>query len=183
MPDTVIDAGIGGYLRWRPRMVRMSIFNDIRATLLATGWMDANLEFPFTVREFFAEFGSYVQDAVHVNTLVVDNGNPGEMGEWELGGELTRQYRFNLAFYAQDDDIGLAVFGDLSDRFDGLTAAPYVALYDYSQSTPPLVRMMEVDSWQWARAPQDAAPYEHHLFMAELIVRDFVSGDRTEMSA
>jgi len=181
MTDTVIDGGVGGFVRWRSRMVRSSVFNDLRATLQATGWTSADLEFPFTVKEFFPEFQIYVQDEVHVNTLVIDNGDPSAIGEWELGGDLTRQHRFNFGFYAQDDDTGLAVFSDLSDRYDGLTNAPYVALYDYNHATPPLVRMMEVDSWQWARAPQDAVPYEHHLFFGELIVRDFVDGGRTVM--
>jgi hypothetical protein len=181
MPDTVIDTGVGGYVRWRGRMVRSSVFNDLKRTLTATGWLDTELEYPFQVREFFAEFSVYVQDAIHVNTMVIDNGDPTPIGEWELGGDMTRTYRFSLGFYAQDDETGLAVFSDLQDRYDGLTEIPYVALYNYNAATPPLIRYMEVEGFQYARAPQDAVPYEHHLFFAELMVRDFIDGDRTTM--
>lgn len=179
--DSIVDGGVGGYVRWRGRMVRASVFNDLNDTLDATGWTNSSLRYAFEVREFFAEFASFVQDSVHVNTLVLDDGDPSELVEFELGGELTRAYRFNMAFYAQDDDTGLAVFSDLADRYDGLTAQRYVPLYNYNLPNPPLVRMMEVESFQYTRAPQDAVPWEHHLFFAELIIRDFVSSDRTPM--
>lgn len=179
--DTVIDGGAGGYVRWRSRMVRSSVYNDLVATLTATGWTNANLSFPFTVKEFFPEFTIYVQDKVHVNTMVIDDGEPTAMEEWELGGELTKVYRFNLAFYGQDAETGIAVFSDLDDRYEGLTNAPFVPLYDYNRATPPLIRMMAVESFQYTRAAADSVPYEHHLFFAELQVRDFIDGDRTVM--
>lgn len=181
--DTVVDGGIGGYVRWRSRMVRSSVYNDLVGTLAATGWTDASLDYPFDVREFFPEFRAYVQDRAHVNTMVIDYGDPGPLEEWELGGDLSRVYRFNLGFYGQDDETGIAVFSDLDDRYEGLTSAPFVALFDYNKATPPLVRMMAVESFQWTRAPADSAPWEHHLFFAELQVRDFMSGDRTQMQA
>lgn len=179
--DTVIDGGAGGYVRWRHRMVRSSVFNDLKATLQATGWLDSELTFPFAVREFFPEFTAYVQDEVHVNTLVLDNGVPGQIEEWELGGEMTREYRFSMGFYGQDDDTGIAVFSDLGDRYDGLTNQPYIPLYNYAEATPPLIRMMEVEDFRWSRAPEDAVPYEYHLFFAELTLRDFIDGNRTTM--
>ena len=183
--DTVIDGGVGGYVRWRGRMVRSSVYNDLVATLTATGWTNATLDYPFTVKEYFPEFAVYVQDSVHVNTLVLDDGEPTPLEEWEMGGLLTQVYRFNLAFYGQDEETGLAVFADLSDRFQGLTNAPFVPLYNYNVAGPtfPLIRMMAVESFQFVHAPADAVPYDHHLFFAELLVRDFVDGDRTVMSA
>lgn len=184
--DLPLDAGVGGYLRWRQRMIRLSVFNDIKRTLTATGWLDApGLEYAFDVKEFFAEFAAYQQDRVHVNTLTIDDGEPQQLEEFEMGGKYTRLFRINLACYAQDNDTGLAVFSDLSDRYEGITDAPFVSLFDYNQIGPdfPLITRMEVESFQYARAPLEAVPYEHHLFFAELIIRDFIDANRTSMTA
>jgi hypothetical protein len=180
--EVTIDSGDGGYVRWRPRMVRLSVFEDLKTTLTTLGWMSAPLQYPFEVKEFFPEFAVYADDAVHINTLVMDNGDPGVMQEYELGGLLTRMYRMNFAFYAQDDETGIAVFSDLTDRYQGLTDSPYISLLNYNAvGDPPLITRMEVDSFQYVKASLDVAPYEHHLWFGELIVRDFIDGNRTEM--
>lgn len=180
--DIPIDGGIGGYVRWRPRMVRLSVFEDLKRTLTSTGWMNANLDKPFTVKEFFPEFAVYADDEVHVNTLTLDNGDPQPIEDFEMGGDRTRIYRLNLAFYSQDDETGLAVFSDLADRYEGITDAPYISLLDYNTSgTPPLITRLEVEGFQYVRAALDVAPYQHHLWFAELLVRDFIDGNRTEM--
>lgn len=177
-----IDSGDGGYIRWRPRMVRLSVFNDLRATLTTLGWMSAPLQYAFEVKEFFPEFAEYAQDVIHVNTLVMDNGDPGVMEEYELGGQFSRLYRINFAFYAQDEETGIAVFSDLNDRYVGLTDSPYISLLNYNAAgTPPLIARMEVESFQYVKASLDVAPYEHHLWFAELVVRDFIDSDRTTM--
>lgn len=177
-----IDSGDGGYVRWRPRMVRLSVFEDMKNTLNQTGWMSAHLKHPFALREFFPEFLTYQSDAVHVNTMAVDNGDPLPLEDFELGGMRTRLYRINAAFYAQDDETGMAIFSDLADRYEGTTDAPYISLYDYNAaSNPPLITRMEVEGFQYTRAAMDVAPYEHHLWFMELMVRDFVDGNRTEM--
>ena len=180
--EITIDSGDGGYVRWRPRMVRLSVFEDMKNTLTTTGWMSANLKYPFALKEFFPEFATYQQDAVHVNTLAVDSGDPLEMEEYELGGKFSRLYRINMALYAQDNETGVAIFADLEDRYNGLTDSPYISLFDYNQgANPPLITRMEVDSFQYTRAALDVAPYEHHLWFGELMVRDFVDSNRTEM--
>lgn len=177
-----IDSGDGGYIRWRPRMVRLSVFQDLKATLTTLGWMDAPLQHDFEVKEFFPEFAVYSDDAVHVNTMVLDNGDPGLISEYESGGLLTRVYRINFAMYAQDDETGIAVFSDISDRYEGLTDSPFVSLLNYNVSgDPPLITRMEVESFQYVKAALDVAPYEHHLWFAELVIRDFIDGSRTTM--
>jgi hypothetical protein len=170
--------GAGGYIRWRPRMVRESVFQDMKNTLAAAGYMGATphiaLHYPVNVIEFFPEFAIYDQDKVQYNTIAVDNGEPGPMEEYELGGQFSRDYRFNMALYAESDGIGISMFSDLADRYHGLTNFPFVPLYNYNAATPTLVLNMEVLNFQYTRAPQDVAPWEHHLFFGELIVRDLV---------
>ena len=170
--------GDGGYVRWRPRMVRQSVFEDMKTTLRNNGYMGATpsiaLKYPVDVVEFFPEFAIYDTDKVKYNTIAIDNGEPGPLEEYELGGLFSRDYRFSMALYAENDGIGLSMFSDLGDRYLGLTNYPFVALYNYNAATPTRVVNMEVLAFQYARAPQEVAPYEHHLFFAELLVRDFV---------
>lgn len=170
--------GDGGYVRWRPRMVRESVFEDMKTTLANSGYIGASpsiaLKYPVDVVEFFPEFGVYDQDTVKYNTIAVDNGEPGPLEEYELGGLFSRDYRFNMALYAENDGIGLSLFSDLGDRYLGLTNYPFIPLYNYNETVPSLIVNMEVLAFNYTRAPQEVAPYEHHLFFGELILRDFV---------
>jgi hypothetical protein len=177
--------GAGGYVRWRPRMVRQSVFEDMKTTLSNNGYLGSTpsiaLNYPVDVVEFFPEFAIYDQDTVKYNTIAVDNGEPGPLEEYELGGIYSRDYRFNMALYAENDGIGLSLFSDLGDRYLGLTNYPFIPLYNYNATTPSLIVNMEVLTFGYTRAPVEVAPYEHHLFFGELILRDFVqqNPDRT----
>lgn len=176
-PDPEVD-GEGGYVRWRPRMVRTSVFEDLKTTLANTGWTGStpaiSLKYPVSVVEFFPEFAIYDENKVRWNTLAIDEGDPGDLEEFELGGKFSRDYRFNLALYAESDGIGSSLFSDLADRYLGLTDSPFISLYNYNVATPALIVRLEVQGFQYLKAPQDVAPAEHHLFFAELLVRDFV---------
>lgn len=180
--QVTIDSGIGNYVRWRARMVRLSVLADIERVIGATGWASAELAYPFEVKEFFPEFAVYANDTVHVNTLVLDHAEPSGLAEYELGGLLYQNYRINMALYAQDDETGIAVFSDLADRFSGRTDAPYISLFDYNVTPDaPLITRMEVVGFEHAKASLDVAPYEHHLYYAVLAVTDFVDGGRVDM--
>lgn len=183
-PQPEID-GVGGYLRWRPRMIRQSVFQDLEETLGRSGWTGATptmaIKYPVTVVEFYPEFAIYEQDKVRYNTVALDQGDPGPLEEFELGGKFSRDYRFNMAVYAESDGIGSSLFSDLADRYLGLTDSPFVSLYNYNAATPTLIVRLEVEGFQYVRAPADVAPYEHHLFFAELIVRDFVDQNPVRM--
>lgn len=177
--------GVGGYVRWRHRMVRQSVFEDLKATLALAGYTGATptikLKYPLTVVEFFPEFAAYEQDKVRWNTIAIDTGDPGTLEEYELGGMYSKDYRFNMALYAESDGIAQSVFSDLADRYQGLTDSPYVGMYNYNAATPSLIVRMEVESFQYIRAPQDVAPYEHHLFFSELTVRDFIDQNQVRL--
>lgn len=183
-PQPEID-GEGGYVRWRPRMVRQSIFYDLETTLSNSGWTGATptmaVKYPVNVVEFYPEFAIYEQDKVRYNTLALDQGDPGELAEFELGGKFSRDYRFNMALYAESDGIGASLFSDLADRYTGMTDSPFIGLYNFNAATPTLIVRLEVMGFQYLRAPADVAPYEHHLFFAELIVRDYVDQNRVRM--
>lgn len=183
-----ITSGTHSYVRWRDRMCRLSLLADIKLTLETTGWFGQLTNYPLEVTEFFPEFQIYVEDATHINTLVVDVGEALPMAEWQMGGGdmgYSRLFRLSLGMYTESDEVGIGIFSDLGDRYNGLTASPFVSLFNYNSAGPdyPLVTRMEVAQWQHTRAPNDVSPYEHHLWYGELIVRDFINGDRVEMES
>lgn len=181
------------YVRHRTRMVRESIFEDLRDTLIRTQWLEgttrdgvttgpdetlALLEGrPLDLIDYFPESDG-AQAETLFNTFAMDIGDPGEMVEGELGGFLEQPYTFNMAFYALTDAVAMAVMSDLHDRYMGITESPYISLYNYLADPPNIVVRMEVENFRYARDIQQIAPHEVHLFFASLEITDYVDQAR-----
>lgn len=178
--------GVGGFVRWRPRMVRQSVLQDIKQTLSVSGWLGIPtvglLTQAITFEDAFPEEDLVQGRTVGLNTFVLDNGRPGVLEEYEMGGLYSRPYAFSMAFFAETDAVALSLYSDLADRYNGLTVSPWISLYNYAAATPTLVTRMEVESFEYGRAPREVAGQERHLFLAELQVLDFVdqTGTRTQ---
>lgn len=187
---------IAGYVRHRPRMVRESVYQDLRDTLIRTEWLvgttrdgsvtttSANtlalLEgSPLHLIDYFPESDGGPPETLF-NTFALDIGEAGESEEGELGGGYrVHPYTFNMAFYAKTDAVAMAVMSDLADRYLGQTDAPYISLYNYLAPTPNIVVRMEVENFRYARDTQNVAPHEVHLFFAALEITDYVDQGST----
>lgn len=181
------------YIRHRPRMVRESIYQDLRDTLIRNQWMPgtstdgvttlegetlALLEGrPLNLIDYFPENDGASAETLY-NTFAMDIGDPGEMVEGELGGFFEQPYVFNMAFYALTDAVAMAVLSDLHDRYMGITDSPFISLYNYLAPTPNVVVRMEVENFRYARDVQQVAPHEVHLFFASLEITDYVDQAR-----
>lgn len=192
-PDNPNNFGPNAFVRWRPRMVRQSVYKDMVDTLLTScGWPvvingvrqdginsipASTLQVtPLNIIEYFPEDGFGQNNPVLPNTLALDNGLPGPLEMSSMGGLFERTYRFQYAFYAENDAVAQSVFSDLSDRYLGLADSPFITLYNFA-TTPdptPIVRM-EVEDFQYSRAPGEVAPWEKHLFLAFMEVTDYVN--------
>lgn len=192
-PDNENNFGANAYVRWRPRMVRQSVYEDMVNTLLVSaGWPvlingvrqdginavpESDLKVtPLNIIEYFPDDGFSQDNPVLPNTLALDNGLPGELEMSSMGGLFERPYRFQFALWGEDDAVAQAVFSDLSDRYLGLAESPFITLYNY-RTTPdptPIVRM-EVEAFQYTRAPGTLAPWEKHLFLAVMELTDYVN--------
>lgn len=212
----------GGYVRHRDRMVRESVYQDLRDTLIACRWMSGTTSrkvidpsnpgagwqlvttapadvlplvgkredetttaeivlidyFPVASKQDEEETGE--SRKTEKNTFAVDTGVPGEPVPVELGSNMDEQpYVFTMAFYAASDAVALAVCNDLRDRYKGrLVRDDHVDLFNYNDpaydgDTLPVVRM-EVDAFRYSQDAQQVAPYEVHLYFAELQVTDIV---------
>lgn len=182
----------GTYVRHRPRMVRESIFQDLRDTLIRTDWLAGTTRDglvtttpsstfpllegkPINLIDFFPEGVSETPP----NTFAVDIGEPGDLVEGELGGYFEQPYGFEFAFYASSDAVAIALFSDLTDRYMGLSDSPFISLYNYLTDPPNLVVRMEVENFKYARNQHTAAPNEVHLYSAQLEITDYVDQART----
>lgn len=174
------------YIRWRPRMVRQSVYNDMVQTLLRAGWpiLEDGVRLdvpasqfqvsPINIIEYVPEEGFGQDNPLLPNTLALDNGLPGPMEEAFLGGPMERPYRFQYAFYAENDAVAQALLSDLYDRYMGLADSPFITLFNYASATPTPVVRMEVETFQYTRAPDSVAAWERQLFLAVMELTDYV---------
>lgn len=168
------------YVRHRPRMVRQSVFEDLRATLLDTQWLgDTTLPLlggnPLVLIDYFPRDAQYQGEAIQPNTFALDVGEPDDLVEQQLGGGLwSQQYRFNMAFYANSDALAIAVLSDLNDRYTGRTGDDYLMLYNYLVEPPTEVVRMDVEAFRYARPTDVQAPHQLTLYFAELALTDWL---------
>lgn len=115
------------------------------------------------------------------NTLAIDTGQAGESQLMEMGSNMMEQpYVFTMVFYARSDAVALALMNDLRDRYFGRAVSDdNLNLYNFNDptfgpSTPPVTRM-EIDYFRYELSEsQTAAPWEAHIYVAELSITDYV---------
>lgn len=180
------------YVRWRPRMVRESILEDLREVLAEQGWTPATgapygfmQDQPLVLSEAWPEDAEYQGEKIVSNTLAIDQGVPGEPYAMGMGGgPLGRDYTFTLAFYAVNNATATALLQDLQDRYIGRQTKPlldggvgyyprFVPLRDYGKPDTPEITRMEIESFRFNRSVDQIAP-GHDLYFAELLIVDFI---------
>jgi len=183
------------YVRWRPRMVREAILDDLRAVLLEQGWMPGTPYgfmhgHPLVLTEAWPEEAEYQGEKIAKNTLAVDQGVPGEPYHLGMGGgPMGRDYLFTYAFYAVNDATASALFQDLSDRYFGRRTKPtagdperyprIIPLMDYSKDPALFVVNMEIEAFRFNRSVDQVAP-GFDLYFAELVVIDLIDDEEEE---
>lgn len=183
------------YVRWRPRMVRESVLEDLRAVLEEQGWVPgAPYGFmhghPIVLTEAWPDEAEYQGEKIAYNTLAVDQGVPGEPYALGMGGgPVGRDYLFTYVFYAVNDATASSLFQDLQDRYRGRKTKPspyagapneiypdIIPLYDYSQESKPHIVNMEIEGFRFNRSVDQVAP-GFDLYFAELVVSDFIDDE------
>lgn len=188
------------YIRHRDRMIRESVFEDLRDTLIACQWLAGTtsrpvhdvdtgvvavvtttpaqtlrlLNTPVTIVEYFPEANDTQHGAVALNTFAMDVGRQGDSALVELGSSMVEtQHIFNMAFYAEEDSTAIALYNDLRDRYRGrIINGDAIALFNYYQEPPTLVSRMEVDLFRFTRDAEHIAPEQVHLYFGELTITD-----------
>ena len=72
--------------------------------------------------------------------------------------------------------MAIALLNDLRDRYNGrIVAGDGIDLYDWVGSPDEVAVRMDVDSFRYAQNQDpELAPYEIHLYFAELALTDYV---------
>lgn len=145
-------------------------------------------DYPLTLIDYFPEStgeaavaGDPESGHTALNTLAIDDGQPGEPILVELGSSMAEvPYRFNFAFWAASTGVAQALMNDLRDRYRGfLVASDSIALYDYNTDPEIPVCPMGVDGFSYVRSAEDeTAAHEATMFYAQLTLTDQVDDPR-----
>lgn len=180
------------YIRHRPRIIRESVYEDLKKVLIDLDWIDPTGgedymgmlgDDPIILTDYFPVEAVYQGEEVEINTLAIDQGTQSEPERTELGGDNREQmHLFNLAFFAKNDGIALSLFSDLTDRYKGVNPAygEYVNLYDYINEADPDEPFHDVSvlTFEVAKSPEQPAP-GRLLWFAQLIVLDYLDFEET----
>lgn len=166
------------YVRHRSRMVRQSVWDDLKVTLEDLDWTGSTPlailnSKPVVLVDNLPEGSRLKGSDISINTLAMDQGTAGEIYEYEMGGLLAQDYLFRFAFFAETEGVALALFQDMQDRYYSFNTSNTVALYDYMQATPSKIVDMEVESFTSERAAEQPI-IGMEIFYARLDLVDFL---------
>lgn len=175
---------MSNYIRHRPRMIRESMYEDLKNVLDELGWMGEDYmgmlgDDPVILTDYFPVDAVYQGEDVEVNTLAVDQGTQSEPQYVEMGSDNREQmHLFNFAFFAKNDGIALSLFSDLTDHYKGVApgATESLPLFNYNEDPTTHVVDMEVLSFEVAKSPEQPAP-GRLLWFAQLILLDYLDYD------
>lgn len=167
-----MTAPMGGY---RDRLITESLFRLVRTSLLdVLGWnAPGRANRPLTVRS--TPVGA--AEEVPLNTLVVSAEDvAGE--NIEIGSHAAEDTHPHwVDFYAENDDVGAHLIGDVREILRGKLAgrsAPVLDVYDWDQATPPLLFSCLLERIRSDRAHGFTRAHEAHWYACEVDVVDEV---------
>ena len=148
----------------RQRLNFDSTKNEIERALTALGWFDGgrgHLPIQFVTEP--------VDDRTEVplNTLVLAAENLSEF-EFELGSLYSEHSRtFYCDFYAENQSVGEHFVFDLKDILQGRMPSvsrdgPVIEVFDYTQATPPVIHVLQIENVFVDRAHRFSYPWEKY---------------------
>lgn len=181
MPPGTLKLGsptvVGGL---RSRLIFDSTFKVVNDGLTALGWFGAGRHHqPITV------IPEEVNTAIEVpmNTLAVSDENvsdtPQEMGS--VLAEFTRY--FYVDFFAESDELGKHVIGDVHDILEGRMpsigrAYPIIPVYDFRMGASPTVMFAcDVMSVRTERAHMFNQPWLRHWWSVQFQLIDYYTNE------
>lgn len=161
----------------RVRFILDSLALAVEETLAGLGWLDPNRAhrpIRFTTRLVSDE-------PVEPNTVAI-SATSTEANDFEVGSDLLQDTIFaTIAFYAQNDALGIHVTADLYDalrgRLPGATPNGQLAILDLRMATPAPIGYATLHDLTTVRdvAPSSAI-WERHLFSVMCLIDDFHYG-------
>ena len=169
-----IDITAGGK---RDRLIRDAVATTIRDALTDLGWFGTGRRHqPIVWRD---EAVTEVTAEVPLNTITVASEDMSDV-EAELGSLLSEdRWPFWVDFYAESEDVGKEVIGDVRDIMRGKHPtvgrdAPVVRVYNVFEDPVPLdpVFVLEVENVEIDRGRETTRPFEQFWFACSFDVVD-----------
>lgn len=165
----------------RARLIGDSLFEMVRASLVALGWTGTNRQhLPLNfVRD---QLDSDVE--VPLNTLGVSEARVDDV-DLEMGSNYTEdRWSFYVDFYAENDAVGRHLIHDVRDILRGKIPSigrsrPVLEVVDYTQAATPTAFVCQLERIEVDRAVDFPQPWRRFWFSARVDVVD-VYGDEND---
>lgn len=155
-------------------MIRDSYRNMVVEGLTSLGWFDANRRhLPFAVTDRPQKW----DDPIRFNSLVISLEDRID-AEAELGSNLTVDtWTSYVDFYAESDDLGLQVMGDVCDILRGKMPSigrtqPSFEAFDYREDPPEMFTTIQVQNILEDRARNFPNEWQSHWFVVRADLED-----------
>lgn len=165
----------------RTRLIVDSARVAVLAGLEQLGWFDATVhDTPPGLRHHlpfrYLPRPTLWTDDVQPNSLAISSEDVSDepLG---LGGEVEDRIELYIDLFAQDDDLGWHVSGDIRDLLVGKfpehgRGAPLIDAYDFRQPTPAPFTQVEVEDVVVDRAQGEAREWRRNWFMIRVRLLD-----------
>jgi hypothetical protein len=133
----------------------------VEASLDALGWMDTDrYHKPVKVT------GTQIDNSIEIQPNVIGISTETSLNqEWEMGSGLEHNvWTFFLDIYAENEDVGIHLAGDLYDIIRGKMPSigrslPEIPIYDLTQATPTELFICEFDNVDIGRSRDWMKPF------------------------
>jgi hypothetical protein len=164
----------------RARLIYESVYADINTALTEMGWLDTGRSHADLV--FKADPRIDGSELVEFNTLVITSEDIRDL-PLEVGSRLSEhRTEFYLTLYAESRAFAQHLILDLKDYIQG--RMPTVGLgdamevFDYSQATPPMIAIVNIEDVMSDRAHRFESPWQEHLHEIAFTVVDAYGTDQ-----
>jgi hypothetical protein len=164
----------------RARLIYESVYADINAALTEMGWLDTGRSHADLV--FKADPTIDGSELIEFNTLVLTSEDTADE-PLEVGSRFSEhRTEYYLSLYAESRAFGQHLSLDIKDYIQG--RMPVVGLgdvmevFDYSQATPPLIAIVNIENVMSDRSHRFDNPWQEHLHEVSFTVVDAYGTDQ-----
>jgi hypothetical protein len=166
----------------RVRLVFDSLKNDIETALTALGWFDSGRSHEDLIFLTGPVDGQNAEEPIRFNTLVL---NAEDLTDFplEMGSHYAEHRRvYYLTLYAESKSVGDHLAADLRDYLQGRMPSIGVGetfqVYDYTQATPPVISVAEIEGVLMDGPPQTISyPWQRFMYDIAFDVLDSYGTD------
>jgi hypothetical protein len=164
----------------RARLIYESVYSDINTALTDMGWLDTGRSHADLV--FKADPRIDGSELVEFNTLVLTSEDTTDQ-PLEVGSHYAEhKTEFYLSLYAESRAFGQHLSLDIRDYLQGrmpvVGLGENIEVFDYSQATPPMIAIVNIENVMSDRAHRFENPWQENLHEVAFTVVDAYGTDQ-----